>query len=198
MKIIGLTGGVASGKNFIAEIFAKHGASIFDADKENHNLLELDKSTLEEVRKIFPEAIIENKIDRKILGKIVFADSKKLKTLEKIIHPRIQKKYEEFLNANKNAKIIVLNIPLLLETKNYKCDKIIAIIASENIRKERFVARATRFGNHSKNELEKRFDEIKSKQIDDFNRRNQADFVIINDGLASDVEVQIENILKKL
>ena len=58
MKIIGLTGGVASGKNFVAEIFAQKGAVIFDADKEVHRLLDSDKSTISKVKKIFPESFL--------------------------------------------------------------------------------------------------------------------------------------------
>lgn len=96
MKIIGLTGGIASGKNFIAEIFAKNGAVIFDADVEVHKLLESDKSTIEEVINSFPESFIEQKINRKILGKIVFSNSKKLEILEKILHPKVRKKYQSF------------------------------------------------------------------------------------------------------
>ncbi len=74
MKIIGLTGGIASGKSFVAEIFKKKGAMIFDADEEVHKLLELDKSTILAIKKKFPTSFIDRKIDRKILGKIVFSE----------------------------------------------------------------------------------------------------------------------------
>jgi len=101
MKIIGLTGGIASGKNFVAEILAKKDAAIFDADKEVHKLLESDKSTILEVSKKFSQSFIDKKINRKILGEIVFSPgekgAKKLKILEKIIHPKIRKNHLEFL-----------------------------------------------------------------------------------------------------
>lgn len=184
MKIIGLTGGVASGKNFVAEVFAKNGAAIFDADKEVHQLLESDKSTFREVQKFFPEAIIEKKISRKILGKIVFNDEKKLKILEKILHPKIRKKHLEFLKSAKKSgkKLAVLNIPLLLEKEGYKCDQTLAIIASKAIQKKRFLERAKK--NDPKNflrdkkDLEKKFEQIRSKQISNLERKKRADFVI--------------------
>jgi len=82
MKIIGLTGGVASGKNFIADLFAKKGALIFDADKEVHDILVNDHEALSLINQTFPTAIINDQVDRKSLGKIVFNDEKKLKLLE--------------------------------------------------------------------------------------------------------------------
>jgi dephospho-CoA kinase len=81
MKIIGLTGGIASGKNFVAEIFQKNGAAVFDADKEVHELLESHAEAIKEVKENFPESVIGKKISRKLLGQIVFSDPQKLKIL---------------------------------------------------------------------------------------------------------------------
>ncbi len=180
MKIIGLTGGIASGKNFVAEIFAQKGAAIFDADKEVHKLLELDKSVIIQIRNFFLESFVEGKIDRKILGKIVFANPEKLKILEEILHPKVRKKYEEFLaQAQKEIKkLAVLNIPLLLETKAYNCDKIVAIIASPSVQKRRFLARAKNATEAEKKNLEKKFEQIRSKQISNAERKASADFVV--------------------
>lgn len=185
MKIIGLTGGIASGKNFVAEIFAQKGAVIFDADKEVHKLLELDKSVIIQVRNFFLESFVEGKIDRKILGKIVFANPQKLEILEKILHPKVRKKYEEFLaEAQKSQKkLAVLNIPLLLETKAYKCDKIVAIIAPPSAQKRRFLARAKNATESEKKNLEKKFEQIRSKQISNSERKASADFVV-NSGVS--------------
>ncbi|MBM5782478.1 MAG: dephospho-CoA kinase [Pelagibacterales bacterium] len=164
MKIIGLTGGVASGKNFIADIFAKHGAAIFDADQEVHNLLKNDQITISEIKKHFPESFINNEIDRKILGKIVFSNKEKLKILEDIIHEKVRKAYDYFLKSVKKLgkKIIVLNIPLLLETKSYKCDKIIAISISKIAQKQRFLSR-NKMQNLEDSTI--RFYQIYSRQI---------------------------------
>ena len=187
MKIIGLTGGIASGKNFVAEIFAQKGAAIFDADKEVHKLLELDKSVIIQIRNFFLESFVEGKIDRKILGKIVFANPEKLKILEKILHPKVRKKYEEFLAEaqEEKKKLAVLNIPLLLETKAYNCDKIVAIIASPSVQKRRFLARAKNASEAEKKNLEKKFEQIRSKQISNAERKASADFVV-NSGVSKD------------
>lgn len=184
MKIIGLTGGIASGKNFVAEIFRQKGAAVFDADYEVHQLLELDPATIAEVRKKFPESFSAGKIERKILGKIVFSDVKKLTILEKILHPKVRKKYEEFLDEAQKSKkkFAILNIPLLLETKAYKCDKVVAVVASPSIQKRRFLARTRKNSPKNfaaeKNNLEKKFEQIRTKQISNFERKSKADLVV--------------------
>lgn len=200
MKIIGLTGGIASGKNFIAEIFEKNGAVIFDADKEVHKLLESDKSTFNEVQKKFPQAIINKKIDRKILGKIVFADEKKLKILEKILHPKVRKKYQEFLKTSrqKEKEFVALNIPLLLESEAYKCDKIVAIIIEKSVQKKRFLEREKKNSAAEIKNLEEKFLQITSKQISDSQRKKQADFVIDNSGSKLQTINQVRKILKEI
>ena len=204
MKIIGLTGGIASGKNFVSEIFKKNGAAVFDADKEVHKLLKSDKSTFDEVLEKFPQAIISKKIDRKILGKIVFADGEKLKILEKIIHPKVRKKYQEFLKISRHQEkeFAVLNVPLLLESKAYKCDKIVAVITSKTLQKQRFLEREkekypqnffAEIGN-----LEKKFEQIHSKQVSNLERKRSADFVINNDGSKLQTIKQVKKILRDL
>ncbi len=204
IKIIGLTGGIASGKNFVAEIFAQNGAAVFDADKEVHKLLELDQSTIQEVKKNFPASFVAQKIDRKILGTIVFADAQKLQILEKILHPKVRKKYQEFLNVarKEKKKIAVLNIPLLLETSGYECDQILAIVAPPSIQKRRFLARAKKsdpknFAREKKN-LEKKFEQIRAKQISNSERKSKADFVISASKSKADAVKQVEEVIHKL
>ncbi len=199
MKIIGLTGGVSSGKNFVAEIFRKNGAAIFDADVEVHNLLEGDEVTIHLVKKEFLESFVDNRIDRQFLGKIVFADKKKLKILEKILHPRVRKKYQEFLKSAHQEKkeLAVLNIPLLLEKKGYKCDVVIAIITQKSIQKKRFLAREKAEKNSDLSGLSERFEQIFSHQISNSERISKADFVVKNDLPKNEVRKQILGILKE-
>ena len=202
--IIGLTGGIASGKNFVANIFAQNGAVIFDADKQVHDLLELDEKTKKEVQKYFPESVISNKIDRKSLGKEVFADKNKLEILENILHPEVRKKYQEFLEKSQKEKkkIAILNIPLLLEKGGYECDYIVAITASPSLRKRRFLSRA-RISNpkefsSQKGSLEKKFEQIISKQMSNRDRKLQADFIVNSAVSKENVRKQVCDILSAL
>ena len=201
MKIIGLSGGIASGKNLVAEIFSKNGAAVFDADKEVHALLEGDKSTIAAIKKNFPESFVEKKVNRKILGEIVFADEKKLKILEGILHPKVRKNYQYFIKRSRQEKsgLVVLNIPLLLETKGYEYDLVIAVIASKTLRKKRFLERAKKQNPKNflaeKKNLEKKFEQILKKQMHDKQRKERADFVIRNDGSKAELRTLIKRII---
>ncbi len=204
MKIIGLTGGIASGKNFVAEIFAQNGAAVFDADKEVHKLLQSDLATIAQVQKHFPESLIDNQIDRKILGKIAFSDQNKLRILEEILHPKVRQNYLQFLSQAQKArkKLAILNIPLLLETKAYECDYVVAILASPSIRKKRFLARARQLNPQNfaveKTNLAKKFDQIIAKQLSNFDRKNQADFVVNTSKSKDKTVVQVKSIIKEI
>lgn len=197
IKIIGLTGGIASGKNFVAEIFAQNGAAIFDADKEVHDLLELDGSTINQVKEKFPQCFVGQKIERKILGQIVFADAKKLQILEAIIHPKIRQKYQEFLEQarKEKRKVVVLNIPLLLEKEGYECDLVVSVLASPSVQKKRFLARARRNNPRNfaleKKGLERKFEHIRSKQMSNKERKARADFVVNSSGSKDLVRMQV-------
>lgn len=226
MKIIGLTGGIASGKNFVANIFAKNSAAIFDADAEVHQIFVSDKALILKVGKAFPQSLVGEKnveekifrkkpakknavadkilkenfaqeIDRKILGKIVFSDAEKLKILEDIIHPIIRKKYEEFLQKSRQEKrkVVVLNIPLLLEKQGYKCDKIISLLIPPSVQKRRFFSRRK---NESKQELEKKFKNITQFQLSNKERKAKSDFVIHTRFSKAKTAAQVKKILQKL
>ncbi len=186
VRIIGLTGGVASGKNFIAEIFAQNGANVFDADKEVHDLIANNSRVIAKISENFPESLVEGVINRKILGEIVFdaKNRQRLLILEDIIHPEVQKKYRAFLAQVKKSsnKIAVLNIPLLQEKKSYECDTIIAVIAPKAVRRKRFLARERKKDrkNFVKNldQLRKKFEQICQSQLTNFQQKNNADYVL--------------------
>jgi dephospho-CoA kinase len=204
MKIIGLTGGIASGKNFVAEIFQKNGAAVFDADKEVHELLESHAEAIKEVKENFPESVIGEKISRKLLGQIVFSDPQKLKILEKIIHVKVREEYQIFLQkaVKEKKKLAILNIPLLLEKQSYKCDKVVAIIVLDEVQKKRFLMRAKKTDPenflHEKENLIRKFEKIKSKQIDNLKREKHADFVINNSLTKAFTIKQVKKIIAEI
>jgi len=198
MKIIGLTGGIASGKNFVAEIFQKMGAVVFDADAEIHNLLAYNQTIILQVKNLFPEVIVDRKVDRKILGKIVFSDDEKLKALELILHPPLRDIYDKFLRDAKNSgkEFVVLNIPLLLETKAYKCDYIIAIIPSEAVQFSRFVDREKeKHPQMTAEELAKKFKSVTGKQLTSDERKKHANFIITNNGTRAETLQEIQSVI---
>jgi len=198
MIVVGISGGVASGKSFVSDIFAKSGAEIFDADKEVHDILRNDKSVIKIISKIFPDSIINETVDRKKLGNIVFNSKNKLKLLEKIIHPLVRKRYKKiFLKSRKDKKnILVLDIPLLLEKGGYDCDVVIALIVPKKIQQIRFLQRQKKFEKISF--FKKRFKQITKLQLDNTSRKKMADFVINTSKPKVETRKVVKNIIKEL
>jgi dephospho-CoA kinase len=202
MKIIGLSGGIASGKNAVANIFSELGIEVFDADAVVHNLYLQNQKIIELVAKNFPETFDGKIIDRKILSSLILKNPTKITVLEKIIHPEIREIYQNFLakNLQKKANLVVINIPLLLESNQYKTDKIIAIIVDEKTRQDRYIQRSIadlKNSNHDlTNELKNKFLMLKNKQISDDERIKKADFVIYNDGNLVDLKQKTLQIYK--
>lgn len=119
MKIIGLTGGIGTGKSTAAGFLKEYGVTVINADEVGHRLLEEDQQIHEEVIKVFGKGILseDGKIIRKSLGKIVFADRSLLKKLNKIMHQRI---YDDVKGQIENyrdngIKVVAVDAPLLIE-----------------------------------------------------------------------------------
>ena len=140
--IIGILGGIGSGKSTVSAEFVKLGCGLIDADKIAHELLE-EKSVKEKIVNLFGNDILDSceKINHKKLADIVFNDYQKLSMLNGIIHPLVLKKAEELIeefNQQKQTKAIILDMPLLLEVGWEKhCNKLIFIDCDEKIRADR-------------------------------------------------------------
>ena len=124
--------------------------------------------------------------------------------LEKILHPKVRKKYQSFLDKSKKEgrKMVILNIPLLLEKKGYECDKIIAVISARSIQRERFLKRNKEFYPKTfaeeKENLIKQFEKIFLKQNTNSDRKKAADFVIDNTKSKDFAISQVKNLIKLL
>jgi dephospho-CoA kinase len=152
--IIGILGGVCSGKSTVAAEFAKLGCKVIDADKIAHELLDR-KDIRERVVGLFAETVLdsEGKIDSKKLADIVFADAEKLLFLNKIVHPFVLERTEELIekyNRQIQVKAIVLDMPLLVEVGwEKKCDKLIFVDCKRELR----IKRAKKKGIFDENQL---------------------------------------------
>ncbi|WP_019220950.1 dephospho-CoA kinase [Bartonella senegalensis] len=172
MKIVGLTGSIAMGKSTVADFFRQAGISVFSADDAVYQLYK-SEPTLSLIDHTFPGVVENGKVNCQKLSEILINDSKKLQTLEKIIHPLVQKKEKEFINTarQQGEKLVVLDIPLLFETKGEKrVDSVIVVSAPLAIQKERVMIR--------QDMNEKKFAFINARQISDEKKRARADFII--------------------
>ncbi|HCJ66077.1 MAG TPA: dephospho-CoA kinase, partial [Elusimicrobia bacterium] len=194
--IIGLTGGIASGKSIVINEFKKLGAKIIDADRIAHQLLKQDKKIKKEIISFFGEEVQKKngEINRKKLGKIVFADTKKRKLLEKIVHPliisEIKKKLNHLITKSRNH-CIVIDAPLLFEAGiTNLVDKIIVVFVPKKIQLKRLMKR----NQINKKEAEQRI----SSQWDIRKKVKSADFVINNTNNLSSLRKQVEIIWNRI
>jgi len=140
--IIGLLGGIASGKSTVAAEFAKLGCKVIDADKIAHGLLE-EPGVIDRLTGIFGNAILDSagRIDRRKLAVAAFGDAEKLSSLNNIIHPPVLRRVEELIeqyNRSSHVKAIVLDMPLLAEVGWAKrCDRLIYVDCNIRTRIER-------------------------------------------------------------
>ncbi len=175
--VIGILGGVCSGKSTVAAEFAKLGCAVIDADKIAHELLG-KKDVAEKVVATFGAGILNSagKIDNKKLANIVFADADKLSSLNRIIHPLVLERAEELIrqyNSQNKVKAIVLDMPLLVEVGwEKRCDKLIFVECNWQLR----VERAKKMGFFDENQLKIR----ENFQISLDNKANLTDNTIDN------------------
>ncbi|GGD16744.1 dephospho-CoA kinase [Flavobacterium orientale] len=141
-KLIGLTGGIGSGKTTLANYIASKGIPVYIADMEAKKLLEKPKVVAELIASFGETIKDENGISKEKLSKLVFDFPEKLKQLNAIIHPKVAKHFKKWLSSNQNHPIVVKEAAILFESGAYKdCDIIITIIAPEKIRIQRVIER---------------------------------------------------------
>jgi len=185
--VVGLTGGIGSGKSLAAQFFSQLGALVIDADQLARSVIERGSEGFDEVLLRFGDTVLKNgDIDRVALGQIIFENPQAKKDLEAIIHPRIRTEFEEAVASLNPGQILVYEIPLLVETNAAeRFDFIITVESQAELRKERLRARGM---FHS--DIEKRM----ASQATEAQRREIADCVIINDASEDELLRQVENV----
>ena len=189
--IIGLTGGIASGKSTVSKYLAKKGFKVYDADRIAKDISE-KKLVQEEIILTFGDKILDKNgnIDRKKLKEIVFKNKEKLKQLNAIIHPKVIDFYKELKEQNTD-EIIIFDVPLLFESGIDKfCDKILVVISDYEIQLDRIVER-----DKIDRELASKI--IKS-QLSNEERIKKADVVIENNSSLEDLFEKVERFCERI
>jgi len=193
--VIGILGGICSGKSTVAAEFAKLGCKVIDADRIVHELLQ-KKVVREKIVSLFGQAILDpaGQIDHSKLAEVVFADAQKLSSLNKIIHPFVLERAEELIkqySRQSQVEAIVLDMPLLMEVGwAERCDKLIFV----DCRRELRLDRAKRMGFFDENQLKIR----ENFQISLDKKVDIADNVIDNNSDFSALVSQVTNIFSKI
>lgn len=142
-KIIGLTGGIGSGKTTVAKYFASKGIPVYIADEAAKNIMN-DPKVVQEVQSLFSENIVQEDgfLDRNAIRELVFKDKNKLDQLNKIIHPKVKTDFENWLKQHKNEPFIIKEVAILFETNGQKyCDATILVTAPTETRIKRVLER---------------------------------------------------------
>ena len=189
--IIGLTGGIASGKSTVWKYLAEKGFKVYDADKIAKDISG-KKSVQKEIILTFGDKILDENgnIDRKKLKEIVFENKEKLKQLNAIIHPKVIDFYKELKEKNTD-EVIIFDVPLLFESGIDKfCDKILVVISDYEIQLNRIVER-----DKIDRELAEKI--IKS-QLSNEERIKKADVVIENNSSLEDLFEKVERFCERI
>ncbi len=196
MLIVGLTGGIASGKSIAAKVFQDLGAHIIDADKIVHALLEPGQQAWEEVIEYFGPGIMfpDKTIDRRRLGEIVFNNAEKRLWLNQCLHPKVFAAYTacvKHLRTRDPDALIVFDAALLIETGYHKkMDMVVVVYADEEQQRERLT-------NRDGFSREQALARIRS-QMPLCEKRKHADYVIRNTGTREETERQAREVFQKL
>lgn len=190
-KIIGLTGGIGSGKSTVAKYLISKEIPVYIADDEARKLMQ-SKAVINAIVKVFGPQVLGNDglLDRKALANIVFNDKEKLALLNGIVHPKVKKHFEAWVEKNKTHPFVVKEVAILFETQGHlQCDKTILVTAPLDVRIERTMKR----DDVTKEEVLIRI----QNQLPDEEKVKLADYVIQNINL-EDTYNQIDELLKDL
>lgn len=195
MKIIGLTGGIGSGKSTVARSLQEHGFPIVDADLIAREIVEPGQPALAELAKEFGADILnaDGSLDRGLLASRAFTNKDTTQRLNDITHPRINQRTQElFDEARENgAEAVIYDMPLLIDKGLHKdMDATIVVHAAEHVRLERLT---------TKRGLD--VDDVRRRinaQIDDETRKQHADILLDNNGTEEDLTKQIAQAVDKI
>jgi dephospho-CoA kinase len=182
--IVGLTGGIGSGKSTVAKVFQSLGVPIFNSDLEAKYIINNDVEVIRAITFEFGNVYENGKLNRIKMAEVVFKDKNALEKLNKIVHPKVAEYFENWVLENNDSSILIKEAAILIESGAYKkIDKIVLVTAPTTIRIQRVVNR----DNISKEKVKERM----NAQLSDKEKLSYADFFIIND----DIQLVIPQVL---
>ena len=190
MVRVGIIGSVGSGKSFVANIFKELNFNIFSADNEVNNIYKKDKSVNKKISRFFKLKLYNGRIDKQELRNALKKKPKKFSFLNKIIHPIVRKKLVLFLSKFKKNRLVVLDIPLLVENKMFNFVDIFILIKTRSNSFNTRIKKRKNLDKHFLNILKK---QQRSEKI----KEGYADFIIYNSS-KNKVKLQVKSILDKI
>jgi dephospho-CoA kinase len=173
---VGITGGIGSGKTLISKVFEILGIPLYNAD-ERAKWLVANNTTIKDllIKNFGEQSFKDGKLNRSFISSIVFEDQQKLELLNSIIHPEVEKDFDNWVEQHRQYPYVLKEAALLFESGSYKkLDKIISVYSPVDLRIKRLLIRDT---HRTKDDIEK----IMQKQMDEEEKKTRADYVIYND-----------------
>jgi dephospho-CoA kinase len=193
MRVIGVTGGIGSGKTTVCNILNALGCRIFNADQVAKELQETDPEVIAGIKALFGEEIYTGNVpNRKKIAQLVFSDKEKLMALNRLIHPKVFARfYEAKLDTErKGERVLVKEAAILFESGgNKQVDETIAVLADRDLRIKRLEGKGL-----TRDEIEQRM----SMQLSDDELRQRADHVIENNGTLEELQSKVKETLEKI
>jgi dephospho-CoA kinase len=195
VKLIGLTGGIASGKSSVAKLLARLGAAIVNADVLSREVVEPGHDAWKEIVDKFGTGVLQpdQSLDRQKLRAIIFNDPEARRTLESIIHPRVRALAEERIrqHANSGYEVVVYEVPLLFEGNLQESLRPVILVACDiDTQRRRLQERDQLDAASAQKQIE--------AQMSLAEKRRLADYIIENDGSMDDLERQVRAVLEKI
>lgn len=187
--VIGITGGFGTGKSKVAGLLRQQGFFVLDADRVAHETLQASNPVFEKIRQKFPDAFVSGFLERRKLAEIVFQDPKRLKQLEKMIHPYVMKRLLDEIRKTKN-KQVAIEVPLLFEAKFQNVFSFIVTVFSGTIEADQRLLNQ----GWTKTEIRRR----RAEQWPIQKKMALSDFVINNSGTRSETRKQVRALLKQV
>ena len=188
MKRIGILGDIGSGKTYIAKCF---GFPVFNADLEVAKIYKHDRKVFQKLKKELPNYFDSFPIKKKEIINAILSNRKNLKRIIKIVHREVRKKMNDFLRKNKHKKLVVLDIPLLLENKINKKKDILIFVESK---KAEILKRLKKRKNFNMEIL----NNFKKVQLSLVLKKRKSQFIIKNNFKKNSVKVRVKEIIKNL
>jgi dephospho-CoA kinase len=185
---IGILGDIGSGKTFVANQF---GTPVFNADIEVSKIYKNNKSCFKILKKNFPNNIFSFPISKKEISKLILSNKKNLKKINKIVHPIVRVEMNKFINKNKKKKMIVLDIPLLLENKIKKKDFILVFV---DAKKKQIIKNLKKRKNYNLKIIKI----LKKFQLPLKYKKKKSNFVIKNNFKIEPVKKNVKLLRKKI
>ena len=185
---VGILGDIGSGKSYVANQF---GYPVFNADYEVSKLYKKNKNIFFKLKKELPKYIKTYPINKKQITKAILSNKNNLKKIVNIVHKEVRKKMELFIKKNKNKKIVILDIPLLLENKINRKGDILIFVDSKKKEIEKRLVRREDFNR-------KLFYKFKKIQYNSNYKKRKSHFIIKNNFIKKNVNRDIRKILKEI